>query len=548
MQINPAGVVGELCIAGKNVCGEYLNRSDLNERHFVPNPFIKHTPQQEEPIEMLYRTGDLAVRLADGDVLFVGRRDDQVKINGYRIELQEVQTVVEAHPEVAAAAVVVHDDRLCAYVVPASVDETELRRYISARVAHYMVPWAIMVLDAMPLNKNGKLDRAALPRPQRNSGRDGDRLPLITETQWRVADVWRSVLSLPGDRTLHRSDNFFDIGGSSLKAAIMVQHLSKAGVGGGVSVRLLFENQTIAELADALDERKGEVVMEKYSEVLAQEEGEAFTADETPMSPLRYGVLQALLVLLLLTITIAPQILLVLSFYHVVREFEVYIAMCILPGCLMGSAVVGGLFIVAAKWLVVGRLVPGQYPFAGKTYLRWWFNGKLGVTAATWLWALDETPLLPAWHRLLGATVGSRAHVNQAMLFEPDLVTLGDWFVGDFECAVSTSMVIDRKLVLRRVVVGHMVRLGVRSVVLPGTRAPDGVDITHSSVVSSRACMRAGERWSGSLAKCTGRAAFTTQQVGMCNDRCLNQSQTFEIGSTAQKRAAGVAPITSIIR
>ncbi|MFF5205705.1 amino acid adenylation domain-containing protein [Streptosporangium sp. NPDC000396] len=255
LQPVPAGVPGELYLAGDHLARGYLGRPGLTAERFVADPHGK-------PGTRMYRTGDLVRRLPDGLLDYLGRADDQVKIRGIRIELGEVEATLARHPAVAQLTVLVREDqpgdkRLVAYLVPhtaASGDED--REELSARVrSHaqetlpaYMVPSAFVVLDRLPLNHNGKVDRHALPAPAWQE-------PVVvtqgprTEAEELVAEVWAEVLGV--DRAgVH--DNFFALGGNSLLAIRVVARI-RAAVDLEVPIDAIFTNPTLEKLADAVE-------------------------------------------------------------------------------------------------------------------------------------------------------------------------------------------------------------------------------------------------------------------------------------------------------
>ncbi|MFI0370018.1 amino acid adenylation domain-containing protein [Actinomadura sp. 1N219] len=235
----PPGVPGELYLAGTQLARGYVGRPDLTAERFVADPF-------GPPGSRMYRTGDLARRARDGSVEYLGRTDDQVKIRGFRIEPAEAQAVLAALPGVAQAAVVVRDDRLIAYYVPdsESADEAALRDALAGALPEYMVPSALVALDALPRTVNGKLDRAALPAPEAEvSGR--------APRDAREAALCAIFSELLGVDGIGIDDDFFALGGHSLLAT-RVAAKAQAALGGTLSIADVFEAPAVAALAPRL--------------------------------------------------------------------------------------------------------------------------------------------------------------------------------------------------------------------------------------------------------------------------------------------------------
>jgi amino acid adenylation domain-containing protein len=264
------GEEGELHIGGDCLARGYLHRPDLTAERFIPNPF------STEPGARLYKTGDRARWMPDGNVEFLGRLDHQVKIRGYRIELNEVEVALGQHPSVRECAAAVREDKpgersLVAYVVGrkgADASERELRLFLQQRLPDYMLPSAFVFLDKLPLTPTGKVNRRALPAPKSLRCCDDPGLTPRTPIEKSLAEIWCSVLGLERVGIQH---NFFDVGGHSLLAVQIVKRI-EVTFKKQLSVATIFQSPTIEKLAGLL-QQGGEQPSSRTSIVEIQMEG-----------------------------------------------------------------------------------------------------------------------------------------------------------------------------------------------------------------------------------------------------------------------------------
>jgi amino acid adenylation domain-containing protein len=244
----PLGCVGEICMTGIGVGRGYLGDPERTAKSFVQNPF------RDGMGERMYKTGDLARLLPDGRLAFVDRADFQVKVRGHRIELGEVEAALLKHPNVSQAAAIVRPDaagqnRILAYIVLEAGEVGSIKEFLPSVLPDYMIPERITVLDQLPLNQNGKLDRKALPEPDDLAGSHAEYIAPRTATEQKLAAIWAEVLAVP---QVGLDDNFFDLGGHSLKT-MQVSTRIKREFGIEVTLKHIFEHQTVRTLAELID-------------------------------------------------------------------------------------------------------------------------------------------------------------------------------------------------------------------------------------------------------------------------------------------------------
>lgn len=234
----PTGATGELCVAGIGVGTGYLNRDELTTQVFQHNP---------HGTGRWYRTGDLVRYSATGDIIYVGRKDFQVKLRGLRIEPGEIDSILKTFPHVRDALTLVVDDRLVSYVIaPRTFEIPACKDVLRKQLPEFMVPGSILLLDTWPLTPNGKIDRKALPAPDAHD--QGPYIAPRNESEQRIADIWCQVLKL---QQVSVNANFFEVGGHSLLATQVVSRIRQA-FGVELSVRTLFESPTIEQLTRAI--------------------------------------------------------------------------------------------------------------------------------------------------------------------------------------------------------------------------------------------------------------------------------------------------------
>jgi surfactin family lipopeptide synthetase A len=269
LQPCPVGVAGELYIGGVCLARGYLNRPDLTAEKFISNPFSSHKEAR------LYKTGDKVRYLPDSNIEFLGRIDNQVKVRGFRIELDEVEAAILQHPDVQQAVVICREDtpgdkRLVAYFIAKQQQFTitQLRSFLQSKLPNYMMPRAFMMLDALPLTPSGKVDRRALFALDMNNSQlvalSNDFIAPSTLTETILAAIWAEVLGL---RQVGIKDNFIELGGHSLLAAQIVSSICDR-LEVELRVNSLFEAPTVAELALIVESEQKQQHLDKAKPIV----------------------------------------------------------------------------------------------------------------------------------------------------------------------------------------------------------------------------------------------------------------------------------------
>jgi non-ribosomal peptide synthetase-like protein len=493
----PVGEVGELHIGGMGLARGYVGRDDLTREKFVPNPFSTSGNGHSR----LYKTGDLARWNDDGNIEFLGRVDNQVKLRGFRVELSEIESVLMQCPDVQTAAVVVREDagiqQLVAYLVTrdqCAIDEENLRDILRARLPVYMMPALFEVIDALPTLPSGKVDRKALPAPKpREKPARQDCVPPRTETETKLVAVWTDLFAA-GPVSIH-DDFFLDLGGHSLLAARMVSELRADPDFQDLSMLDIYNHPTIVALATKLDESRSQ------SQQLPA--GEATGADTySPVSQLSYYLCslgQALGLYVVLGLFSLQWLAPYLTYTYLI-EHDYPINEALLGSLSILLAVYPAMLLIAVltKWTVIGRFKAGSYPLWGWYYFRWWLVNA--VVSSTPVSYLCGTPLLNWFYRLMGAKIGANVHLATDHVVAFDLLSIGDGSSVGTDSSLLGYTVEHGKLHIGPVEIGERCFVGTRSVVREFSRMEHDSKLEDLSMLPRGACIHRGERWVGSPA------------------------------------------------
>ncbi|TMD69800.1 MAG: peptide synthetase, partial [Chloroflexi bacterium] len=519
------GESGEICIGGPGVAIGYLNRPDLTEDRFVPNPV--RSDWRDAP--RLYRTGDLGRYTSSGEIEYLGRIDTQVKIRGYRIELGEIEEVIREDQTVENAVVkpleiegVVQD--LVAYVTLHEHNEavdSDLRERLHAslrsRLPAYMVPSFIEVLKDFPLLAADKVNRAALPPPAsaRLSIRTMPHVAPVTPLESQLAAAWGQVL---GYESVSVEDDFFrDFGGHSLAAARVISRLRQEPELQALAIGDLYNYPTIRSLAQFIEDVRSQAADEQPADSLKPAPRQHSTlrvlgcgiaqlvlhyAEMLLLSIPALGLFYAVILLLRLNLTGLP----LAGLPEVIRDLPPPSILELLIGAVAAwFGITTFLLPVVGGRLLMHGVRPGWYPLWGVTYLRWWLYSKIltfsPLGAPSPLGLFVSSPLLPPYLRMLGARIGRDCQLGSASIGLPMFIDIDDGVSIGHEVELQPYIVEGGWLRLAPIRLGRGSFLGTNSVVLAGAQIGSEATVAEQSLVHADHVIPANEHWGGSPIK-----------------------------------------------
>jgi non-ribosomal peptide synthetase-like protein len=492
MQLLPPGETGELCIIGPGVAEGYLGRPDLTAEKFVVNPYAAGEHEAR-----LYHTGDLARIDAAGNIQCLGRVDDQVKIRGFRVELGEIETILAKEPGVGTTAVVVKGvggvEQLVAYYVAdakTSPQAAGLRKNLAAQLPPYMVPLHFEVVRTLPRLTSGKIDRKALralPLAQSDVASDSESdVPEGAAEEALFAGLRRLFPGQP----LHRNADFFtDLGGHSLLAARLVSLLRADSCFAGVTVHDVYRERRLGAIAAAVAAK----------EVAAGGDIRAPVIVETPLlRRVLCGLAQAVILPPMVCLRMAQWLAPFFTYHYFTGDEGDSVLIAILAAILV--YLIGNfgsfLFVIAAKWLVLGRTKAGRYPLWGVMYFRWWLVDRIADIPPRHL--LSGSSLNGMYLRALGAKVGKDTLIGALSIRVPDLLSIGDGASIGSSVNLENARVTRGELVLGPISIGKEVVVDSYATLEGDTVLDDFAQLGGLSSLQSGQRVPPAQLWEGS--------------------------------------------------
>lgn len=490
----PHGSHGELCISGVGLAQGYVNRAEMTQEKFRVHPL--------DAAKRIYCTGDLACINAEGDIEFLGRIDSQVKLRGFRIELNEIEAVIQNYPGISQAVVSLcmldSSPTLVAYVnvnQPMHFEIAALKTFLQEQLPFYMIPALFERLTVFPLLINGKIDRSSLPVPEKNAKLTNYKAP-CDELEKHIAAIWASELNCL--RISVDADFFYELGGHSLLAAKTISQLRKLPGLSQVSILDLYNHPSIAQLAEHCR------ASEQIENAGQKPESTPTEKEKCPVSSWTYGwcaVGQFVGCLFQYAVS-AWQLLAIVAcssfMLNAGSSFLEIAGVCI--GLFLGLPVASMVLTIAAKWLLLGRVKPGRYKLWGWFYFRWWFVQRLQQNVCCSK-HLAGSPLINWYFRLLGARIGKNCYIGTASVAMHDSLTIGDNTSIAYDARLLNYIVEDGWLKIGTLSIGKNCYIGARTLLGINTLIKDNGILDDLSMLPEGMQIDAGQYYFGSPAR-----------------------------------------------
>ncbi|MEM7620065.1 MAG: Pls/PosA family non-ribosomal peptide synthetase [Pseudomonadota bacterium] len=505
------GEKGELYVSGPSISRGYLKQQDLTSQTYInwkPDGHKEGKRVVSSDAVRLYKTGDLVRWNESGELEFFGRIDSQVKLRGFRIELTEIEQVLIERANISAVTVQVREHNsiktLVAYVLlnenVKSLDRSATLAELRDKLPHYMVPSFLEVLEEFPRLASGKVDKKRLPEPK---------APLIAEVQTSkddltdlekaIASVWEKHFGIPNIGP--EQDFFTDLGGHSLLAAQVASTLFNT-LNEKISVRDIYVNPSIRQLADALELRKIEEENIDFDAAPKQLKPKRINA-ALPLSPAWVCstiTIQVIYFLTIIPVLMIPSIYILPLALQSLKQQSYLAELAILSGVLFFSTWLALIVMtIVAKWILIGKFRAGRYPMWGGFYIRWWVVSRLQQLSN--LTAFNGTPLAPLIWRLMGAKVGRRCSLNASLVYAWDCIEIGD----DVSIGVDTQLpglrVESGYLIIGDIKIGSQCFIGNHSVLGLKVEMQKGARLDDQSFLSDYGVIPKRQSYRGSPAK-----------------------------------------------
>jgi len=483
-----AGIEGELLIGGPGIAQGYLNRAALTEEKFIANPYDAGAPDKT-----LYRSGDAVLIDPDGNLVFRGRIDDQVKVRGFRVELGEIEAKLTGLAQISQAAVVQRgeagSEELVVFVVTvagASLDAGTMRNLLRAQLPAYMLPNRYEFVDGLRRLPSGKIDRNFLKRVELvSAGTDEVQEEPRSETEAKLLAAAQRVL--PPQAIPFDADFFTDLGGHSLLAARFISIVRETSALAGITLQDVYTGRSLRAIADLLDKKAGDV---------APPCDLSFTP---PPFVRRFlcGLAQLAVLPIILGLVTAEWLGVFVSYMLLTdTDASLFEEVSSLLGVYISINIAILLIAIAAKWAIIGRTKPGRYPLWGVYYYRWWLSKRfIGLVHTRWF---HGTPFLPVFLRALGAKIGKNTLISEIEAGAFDLISIGDGAnIGSF-AIFANARVVGNELIIGEIALGPETYIGSSCVLEENVVIEEGAELRDLTSISANTRAGAWEVWDGS--------------------------------------------------